>query len=238
MDTIGGKLLPFYVVTDVSYSMSGKKLDAVNDILPDIVDALAQNPILSDKVRIGLVDFSDDARVQLPLCDVLEPTLTLPHLSVRGGTSYEAAFRLLRTEIAANIKLLKVDGYQVHRPAVFFLSDGEPTDKESDWKSAFADLIGDKAYPNVIPLGVDGADGATLQKLIHPAQGEKQMQMYLMDKGEDAAQAITAMAKIMISSVIQSGHSMSQGKSGIMLPDKDDLPAGITPYTADDDDFV
>jgi len=235
MDTIGGKLLPFYVVTDVSYSMSGQKLDAVNKILPDIVDALAQNPILSDKVRIGLVDFSDDARVQLPLCDVLEPTLTLPHLSVRSGTSYEAAFRLLRTEIAANVKLLKVDGYQVHRPAVFFLSDGEPTDKESAWKAAFADLIGDKAYPNVIPLGVDGADGATLQQLIHPSEGEKQMQMYLMDNGEDAAQAITAMAKIMISSVIQSGHSISLGKSGIVLPDKDDLPSGITPHTADDD---
>src|SRR3954471_8861126 len=125
------KLLPFYVATDVSLSMSSKgRIDSANNILPKIVDALAENPILSDKVRIGLIDFSDDARVQLPLCDVLEPSLTLPHLSVRGGTSYAAAFRLLRAEIAANIKQLKADGYRVHRPALFFLSDGEPTDKE------------------------------------------------------------------------------------------------------------
>lgn len=238
MENIGAKLLPFYVVTDVSYSMSGRKIAAANQILPKVVDALAQNPILSDKVRIGLIDFSDDARVQLPLCDVLEPTLTIPALKVRGSTSYAAAFRLLRTEIAANIKQLKGDGYLVHRPAVFFLSDGEPTDKDSMWRSAFADLVNEPAYPNVIPFGVEDADGHTLQALIHPSSGPKQMRMFLMNKGEDAAQAITSMAEIMISSVIQSGHSMSQGQSGILLPDKYDLPTGVTTYTAADDDFV
>lgn len=238
MENIGAKLLPFYVVADVSYSMSGKKIAAANQILPKTVDALAQNPILSDKVRIGLVDFADDARVQLPLCDVLEPTLTIPTLRVRGGTSYAAAFRLLRAEIAANIKQLKGDGYLVHRPAVFFLSDGQPTDKDSVWRTAFSDLVGETAYPNFIPFGVENADGNTLQALIHPSSGDKQMRMFLMNKGEDAAQAITSMAEIMISSVIESGHSMSQGKSGVLLPDKDDLPPGVTTYAASDDDFV
>jgi uncharacterized protein YegL len=238
MENTGAKLLPFYVVTDVSFSMSGDKIKKVNNILPSIVDALSENPILSDKVRIGLIDFSDDARVQLRLCDVLEPTLTLPTLGVRGGTSYAAAFRLLRTEIADNVKQLKVDGYLVHRPAVFFLSDGEPTDREAEWRSAFTDLTGDKAYPNIIPFGVDGANGKTMQALIHPSSGEKQMKMYLMDDGSDAAQAITGAAEIMINSVIQSGHSISQGQSGIKLPDDDDLPTGLTPYKADDDDFI
>lgn len=235
MEANGAKLLPFYVVVDVSYSMSGKKLDAANKILPEIVDALAENPILSDKVRVGLIDFSNDAKVQLPLCDVLDPSLRMPTLSVRGGTSYVAAFDLLRTELAANIHQLKVDGFLVHRPAVFFLSDGLPTDDEHEWKTAFAKLVGEKAYPNVIPFGVDEADGRTLQALIHPSTGGKQMRMYLMDKGEDAARAITAMAEIMISSVIQSGHSLSQGASGIMLPSDDEVPKGVTSHAADDD---
>jgi uncharacterized protein YegL len=234
METIGAKLLPFYVVVDVSYSMSGKKIKSANEIMPTIVDALAENPILSDKVRIGLVDFADDAQVQLPLCDVLEPSLKLPSLTVRGGTSYVAAFRLLRTTIAANIKQLKVDGYLVHRPAVFFLSDGAPTDKEPEWRAAFTDLVSEKAYPNFIPFGVDDADGHTLRALIHPSTGEKPMQLYMMEKGEDAAKAITAMAEIMISSVVQSGHSMAQGQSGIMLPEKNDLPSGVTAHTSDD----
>jgi uncharacterized protein YegL len=235
MEANGAKLLPFYIVIDASYSMSGRKIDSANRIIVQVRDALAQNPILSDKVRIGLVDFADDARVQLPLCDVLESSLNLPAVTPRGGTSYVAAFKLLRSTIAANVKQLKADKFMVHRPTVFFLSDGAPTDRPAEWKAAFAELVGDKAYPNVIAFGVDDADGPVLQSLIHPSTGEKQMRMYLMDKGEDAAKAITAMAEIMISSVLESGRSLSQGESGIKLPDKEDLPAGVTAHTADDD---
>src|SRR5690242_19700787 len=106
-----GKLLPFYLVVDVSFSMSGSKLEALNRILPTAVDALAQNPILSDKIRIGLIEFSNDARVRLPLCDPLDEQLTLPALTAQGGTSYSAAFRLLRHEIKANVMQLKADGF-------------------------------------------------------------------------------------------------------------------------------
>src|SRR5690348_5929599 len=116
------------------------KLDSANAIMPAIVDALAQNPILSDKVRFGLIDFSDDAQVRLPLCDLLDPNLTLPALAVRGGTSFSAAFTTLRHEIEANIAQLKADGYVVHRPAVWFISDGEPTDDERTWRQAFSEL--------------------------------------------------------------------------------------------------
>src|SRR5262245_66224432 len=63
-----GILLPFYLVVDVSYSMLGPKLDAANRVVPEVADALAKNPILEDKIRFGLIDFSDDARVVLPLC--------------------------------------------------------------------------------------------------------------------------------------------------------------------------
>ena len=80
MDHSGAKLLPFYLVVDVSISMSGRKLDSANRMLPSIVDALAKNPILSDKVRFGIIDFSDDAQVRLPLCDLLDPTVQLPGL--------------------------------------------------------------------------------------------------------------------------------------------------------------
>ncbi|GAB3430868.1 vWA domain-containing protein [Actinophytocola sediminis] len=234
MDATGAKLLPFYVVVDVSYSMSGKKLASANQILPRVRDALAENPILSDKVRIGLIDFSSDAQVRLPLCDLLDPGLTLPRLSVRDGTSYVAAFSLLHTEIATNIKQLKADGFQVHRPAVFFLSDGEPNETDPEWQAAFATLTGVAAYPNVIPFGVDKADGATLARLVHPSTGAKQMRMYLMENGQDPAQAINTMAEIMVSSVISSGRSISQGETGILFPDKDDLGQGVTAHTASD----
>lgn len=243
MDTVKGKLLPFYLVVDVSYSMQGPKLDSANRIMPSVQRALSKAPILSDKVRFGLIDFSDDAQVRLPLCDVLDEHVRLPELDLRGGTSYAAAFRLLRTEIESNVKQLKGDGFAVHRPAVFFISDGLPTDEEEKWQSAFTDLTyydkgtstGFPMYPNFVPCGVDQADPTTLQSLIHPTTGRKPMRMFLQDEGGDPAAAIAGMAEVLISSVLASGQSMAAGDSGIILPPDDDLPPGLTSYTADDD---
>lgn len=236
MDQTGARLLPFYLVIDVSWSMTGSKLDSANRIMPAIVDALAKNPILSDKVRFGLIDFSDDAQVRLPLCDLLDPNLTLPSLSIRGGTCYSAAFTTLRKEIEANVAQLKADQYVVHRPTVWFISDGEPGDPEGTWKQAFSALIGSKMYPNFIPCGVDSADRTVMASLIHPSSGNKQMAMYMMDPGFDPAKAITAMAEILISSMLASGYSLASGQSGTVLPPKSDLPSGITQY--DPSDFV
>lgn len=236
MDQTGAKLLPFYLVIDVSYSMDGDKLDAANRIMPQIVDALAQNPILSDKVRFGLIDFSDDAQVRLPLCDLLEQNLTLPALEVRGATSFAAAFNLLRSEIQSNVAQLKADQYVVHRPTVWFISDGVPTDSEPTWRKAFADLTTSSMYPNLIPCGVDNADVNVMGSLIHPSSGSKPMALYMMDAGFDAAKAITAMAEILISSMLASGYSLASGQSGTVLPNKANLPSGITQY--DPDDFV
>lgn len=242
MDTEQGKLLPFYLVTDVSGSMTGDKLEAVNKIMPAVVDALAETPILADKVRFALVDFGSDAQVRLPLCDPLDENVTLPSLQVRGATSFAAAFRLLRTEIESNVKQLKADGFAVHRPAVFFLSDGEPTDKTAEWQDAFRELTqydpatkkGFAMYPNFVPCGVAQANPKIMQMLIHPSTGPKQMQLYLMDRGEDAAKAITLIAEILISSMVKSGESMAQGNSGLILPDKNQVPAGVSAYSADD----
>lgn len=236
METDKLKLLPFYLVIDVSLSMSFEgKLEQANNIMPKIVDALMDSPILADKVRFGLIDFSDDAQVRLPLCDVLDESVTLPVLAVRGATSYAAAFRLLRTEIESNVKQLKADGFLVHRPAVFFVSDGETTDRDDEWRSALRDLTeGFSAYPNLIPCGVDEADPKTLAALVHPATGPKAMQMYLMKEGHNPGDAIASIAEILISSVISSGQSMAQGNSGLLLPDRSDLPEGISAHNADD----
>jgi len=240
------KLLPFYLLLDVSWSMDGKNLLEANDIMPTLVDAIAQNPILGDKVRFGLVDFSDDARVQLPLCDLLDPNLALPGLAARGGTSYAEAFRTMRKQIEHDVLQLKADNYSVHRPAVFFLSDGGPTDEEQEWRSAFAELTeydrqtgaGFAMYPNVIPFGVANADPHIMQQLIHPSVGNKQMRMFMMDKGNNAPDAIRAMAEILISSVLNSGMGVANGASGVVLPDPSQLPAGVTSFSADDDDFL
>jgi uncharacterized protein YegL len=240
------KLLPFYLLVDVSASMSeAGKLDQVNQIMPTLTDALAANPIICDKVRFGVIDFSEDARLVLPLCDLLD-TDTLPALQVRGGTSFGVAFDALRRQIQADVAQLKADGFKVHRPTAFFLSDGEPTDPEHEWRESFRLLTnwnretgqGFPMYPNLIPFGVDQANPAILQQLIHPSSGSRPMRMFLMDKGAKPAEAIQAMAEVLIASVLQSGSNVGAGGAGIVLPDAEELPEGVKSVGAEDDPWM
>ena len=56
---------------------------------------------------------------------------------------------------------LKADGYQVHRPSVFFLTDGQPTEKEETSGQIALEALGHGAFkerPNVLAFGVGEAE--------------------------------------------------------------------------------
>ena len=221
------KILPFYLVVDVSWSMSQDgKLDSANQILDELTEALAKQPVIADKVRFGVIDFSDDSQVVLPLCD-LSMAPEPPPFAVRGGTSYVAAFGRVRDQIEQDVAQLKGDGFAVHRPAVFFISDGEPTDNDAAWRAAFSELTSyDKTnktgfafYPNVIPFGV-GASMGTLGELIYPRERSK---AYFMKEGANPGKALADMAQILVASTLMSGASFGNGGPGFMLPADDDL---------------
>lgn len=228
-------VLPFYVIVDVSYSMTivPKTVDGVggetplsagNGIVKAVKLALDETPVLADKVRFSLLDFSDDAQVVIPMCDLLtvQPA-DIPELQARGGTSFVAAFNLLKRQIASDVAQLKADGHKVHRPAVFFLTDGEPTDTEQEWKAAFGSLTDDmfKERPNFIPFGVAEAKANILDQLVYP-QGK--MRSFIAKPGEDPAQAITSMAEKLVGSVLASANSIqSSGQTGtFVLPEEDE----------------
>lgn len=215
-------VLPFYVIVDVSYSMTmvPKTVDgsvaeapivAGNAIVRSVKEALDVAPILADKVRFSLLDFSDEAQVLIPMCDLMQVQPSdIPVLQARGGTSFVAAFELLKRQIGIDVAQLKADGHKVHRPAVFFLTDGEPTDDESAWKSAFAALTdpGFKERPNFIPFGVSEAKKVLLDQLVYPPG---KMRSFVARPDEDPAHAITSMAEKLVGSVLASANSIHSG---------------------------
>lgn len=218
--------LAFYIVADVSYSMheSGALISA-NTLLKEVHDAIVAEPVIADVVRLGVIDFSDGAQVLLRLGDLRDVT-TIPELKARGGTSFAAAFRQLRQEIERDIRALKADNYRVFRPAVFFITDGQPTDNAATLQAAFADLTA-KAFdyrPNVIPFGVGDATKASMDPWIFPATGEKQMRSYVAKDGADPAQAITDMAHLLISSIMASADSATDpnATAALVLPEDED----------------
>jgi uncharacterized protein YegL len=162
----GERILPFYILCDESASMANNGgIDAINQGLSELHAAIAANPFVSNKARICLISFSDTAEVLVPLARVADID-QMPTMAERGATCYGEAFRMLKALIPQDIANLRADGYQVFRPAVFFISGGEPTD--SDWRDShreLTDLASNPHAPHIGAFGVDAADPATIEEV-------------------------------------------------------------------------
>lgn len=220
MSDEGIQILPFYLVADASYSMSqDNKIDTLNQLLPQLRDELMRNPVVGDMVRFGLLDFSDDATVVLPLTDI-RAVEVLPTLTPRGGTSFVAAFDLLRQQIESDYAQLKADGFTIKRTTVVFLSDGAPTDDDAVWRQAFTELTqydpethaGNRLFPNLIPIGIGDCDREKLSELRHRKEGNAAMPAMFMADGGNPAKAIAELIPLLIRSIVNS--SLAQAEAG------------------------
>jgi len=207
-----GQVLPIYFVGDESHSMAGAPIDAVNQGLADLRDEVAKHPLIGKKVRFGIITFADSAETRLELSELSEE-LALPTLAPRGrGTSYAAAFEALRQAIPGDVALLKSGGYQVHRPSVFFLTDGQPTEDEGKWKDRLAQLTDDafKERPNILAFGVGDAEAAVIQQVASTPR-----YAFMMTSGASTAGAIAEFATSMLNSMVSSAERLERGERTI-----------------------
>jgi uncharacterized protein YegL len=166
-DLRGSQVLPFYIVCDESDLMEPiGGIAAMNQALPDIHAEIASDPLVSNICRIGLITFAETADELMQLTN-LSDVVAMPGLQARGPCKYGPVFTLLREIIHRDVEDLKFYGAEVFRPAVFFLTAGEPTD-DLDWEDSYRSLM-DKAtfrqYPNIIAFGVHGASASTIGKI-------------------------------------------------------------------------
>ncbi len=220
-DEEGALILPFYAVCDESASMSGEPIDAINTALSELHQEIRYQPVVAEKARFSLIGFSTSAHVILPISD-LSKVDTMDGVSADGSTSYGSAFTLLRQTIEQDVNMLKADGCKVYRPAVFFMSDGQPTD--SDWEKALAALV-DESFPyrpNIVAFGVAGADASIIGKVAT-------LKAFMMDQGTHPAVALREYAKTLTNSIVMSG---SQGGTDmtLLLPP---TPEGFTEIPVD-----
>lgn len=199
------QLLPFYLVCDESASMAGDSIDTINGALVPLHEAIGTNPIVADKTRFCLISFSNDAEVLLSLSDLSEVE-QMPTMTARGTTDYAAAFRVLKDTIDADVALLKAEGNRVHRPVVFFMSDGYPT---SDWAESYQALVHDenRYRPNIIAFGVGEAQPEVIAAVAT-------FRAFLADDKVSPAAALTEFAKSLTNSIVKSGTSV--GPNGAM----------------------
>lgn len=203
MVPVNGAVLPAYVVADESGSMSPHEAE-LNNGVASLCERLRSEPMIAAKVRLAVVGFAQDAQVRLPLSDAR--TLTgAPHMRIRGVTNYSAAFTMLAQQIPIDVRDLKSQGYQVHRPAVFFLSDGIPTD-EPTWRGAYQRLIDRQVTPtapNIIACGIGEAKAETISQVAtRPEFG------FIAIPNCDIGQAISEFFHALVQSLVQSSQTM------------------------------
>lgn len=236
------KRLPIYVVIDTSWSMSvGGRIEAVREIVPAIFDASRTNPMLAHKALFSVIEMDSDAKV----VSVLAPGNEMPtnlDLEADGGTNYAAVFELLKSTIERDYQQLTADGIVIYRPAVLFVTDGEPICDTGRRNSAFAQLTSSsfKRNPNIVMFGV--GDDVSVETLT--AYKTKKGGAYVTKTGGDAGNAVAEMVQTFLSSVVSSINGAEDGSVGDLddpfklVADFDDSD-DITPIPdADDDLFI
>ena len=167
------KCLPTYLVLDTSASMKDHT-DLLNESLRSVHRAAYHNPRISEFAHMSIVSFNTDAHLALPMTNIRQVT-KLPLVSCSGMTEYAKAFDLIRERIDVDIPALNAMNRRVLRPAVFFMTDGAPSDgaKPGDpkvtpdhrvWQQALSRLI-DPAWerrPHIITFGFGQANASIL----------------------------------------------------------------------------
>lgn len=235
-----GVVLPFYFVCDVSGSMGGSGIAALNAAVTGIHDLLRANMVIADVIEVGVIEFSDVARTVVPTGSLLENGF--PPFGAKGGTKFSVALREVKKQIEKDRDRYTAANLGMYRPVVFFLTDGGVNDPR-EWQQSFAELThydpetgsGFKSYPLFVPMGIGSTTLSAIKEMPYPKERSK---LYIVPDGRDIATAVEEMAKVMMLTIVTSGQHAAAGVYNIELPEAKQLPAGVVVYNYDGSEFV
>ena len=215
------KCLPTYLVLDTSASMKNHA-DLLNESLRSVHRAAYQNPRISDFAHMSIISFNSEAHLGLPMTDIRQVT-KLPRVACSGMTEYAKAFNLIRQRIEVDVPALDALGRRVLRPAVFFMTDGAPSDgvRPGDpnmtpdhrvWQVALGKLIDPdwERRPHIITFGFGQANASVLGQVAT-------LQAFV---AADGSRQDESLRKVFTSLVATLAASANTG--GLRLPDQVD----------------
>lgn len=166
---VARRTMVLFFIVDTSGSMEGSKIGTLNAAIEDVIPEIRR---LSDEnadaqIKIALLEFSDGARWLTPV-PMAVSDYVWNYLDAGGVTDFGEACRMLNEKLSRGAFMGEAAGS--FAPAVFLLSDGEPTDEyrkpleklwENNWfkkavKAAIA--IGDDANTDVLKAFTGNAE--------------------------------------------------------------------------------
>ncbi|MFM9371747.1 vWA domain-containing protein [Streptomyces sp. Da 82-17] len=217
-----GVLLPAYVLADESGSMAPYQQDLSHGLI-SLCEGLRAEPMVAAKLRLAVLGFSDDVEVRLAVADMRSET-SLPQVRIRGLTNYGAVFEDLLSRIPADVQWLRGEGYKVHRPVVFFLSDGVPTDGDA-WRQPHArltDRTQTPTAPNIIACGIGDAQAATMVEV-----ATRREFAFVAKPGTDIGRAVAEFFHALTASLVASGQALGGSNPQLVVNRPDQFSMAI-----------
>ncbi|NUR30615.1 MAG: hypothetical protein HOV83_32985 [Catenulispora sp.] len=212
MPDLRAVLLPVYVLADESGSMA-PHIGELNAGLASLHAALLGEPMACAKVRLTIMGFSDTVALRMHLAD-LRVQARLPELIPRTATNYGAAFSALEQQIRVDVAEMKAQQFGVHRPAVFFLSDGLASDGNLWWPihERLTDRERTPGAPNIIAFGIGEAEPKSILKV-----ATRPDYAFVSIAGSDVGAAVARFSTALTKSVIASGRSLAKGQAELFV---------------------
>ena len=152
------KPLPVCLLLDVSYSMSGSKIDNLNKAVVEMIKTFAAEEKMEIEILISVISFGGEVKLEIgtesePFVKASE--IEWSDLVVSGMTPMGTALKVAKDMIEDK----NVTPSRAYRPTIILVSDGAPTD---DWKKPLDDFITDgrssKCDRMAMAIGSDAND--------------------------------------------------------------------------------
>jgi uncharacterized protein YegL len=151
------------LLVDTSGSMRGQKIEALNLGLEQFASELAADNLARKRVDVAVVSFGGNVET---VCAFTNAEFFLaPTLQADGGTPMgEAVVRAIAMLEQRKIQY-RAAGIVYHRPWLFLLTDGQPTDDGSHYWRTAINLIHEGEKRGKLSFFGVGVEGANMDKL-------------------------------------------------------------------------
>lgn len=154
---------PCVLLLDISGSMQGAPIEALNLGLRTFKDELNRDSLAKKRVEVAIVAFNNDVEVvqDFVTADQFEP----PTLMAQGLTHMGSAIHKGLEIVEARKAQYRANGVAYYRPWVFLITDGEPQGESDSVVEQAAQRIRDDEANKRIALFAVGVEGANIARL-------------------------------------------------------------------------
>ena len=163
--------LPVYLLLDVSGSMRGEPIEAVNQGISILANTLRTDPYALETVFISLIAFNNTVEQIVPLVELYK--FNAPVLEAKLGTYLGKAIKYLSIKAEEEVVKTTVENKGDWKPLVFIMSDGKSGDKIEKALKEF----NKKQFANILICATGSTPNIDALKLI----SENVIQMREMD---------------------------------------------------------